>query len=49
MSGRPWWYDSYYEKGKPNRKRIRFPRGKVLTWVVLLLVVALITWMKAKI
>ena len=46
--GRPWWYDSYYEKDKPKRKRFRFPKGKVLTWVVLLLVVALITWFRVR-
>lgn len=46
--GRPWWYDSYYEKNKTKRKRFRFPTGKALTWVVLLLIVALITWLRLR-
>ncbi len=35
--GRPWWYDSYWEKGKrPARRRFRLPRRRTLVWIALI-------------
>ena len=36
--GRPWWYDSYWEKGKRPKRRFRLPGRQSLVWIVLLLV-----------
>jgi len=34
--GRPWWYDSYWNKNKqPTRKRLQLPRRRVWIWIVL--------------
>ena len=38
--GRPWWYDSYWDKQKKPKRRIRFPGGPVWIWIILLAVVA---------
>ena len=34
--GRPWWYDSYWNKNKqPTRKRLQLPRRRVWIWIAL--------------
>jgi YggT family protein len=40
--GRPWWYDSYWEKGEKPR-RTRGPRGWVLVWVFIALLSLFLT------
>ena len=36
--GRPWWYDSYWDKRKqPTRQRFQLPRRRVWVWVGLVL------------
>jgi YggT family protein len=34
--GRPWWYDSYYEKGD-QKPKVRKPGRKAIVWIVLIL------------
>jgi len=42
--GRPWWYDSYWEKNsKPQRKRFRIPRDPIWIWSAVLLLSLLLT------
>ena len=31
--GRPWWYDSYWEKGKKPQRNPRLPRRQTLVWI----------------
>ena len=31
--GRPWWYDSYWEKGKKPQRTPRLPRRQILLWI----------------
>lgn len=31
--GRPWWYDSYWEKGKKPQRAPRLPRRQTLVWI----------------
>lgn len=31
--GRPWWYDSYWEKGKRPQRNPRLPRRQTLVWI----------------
>ncbi len=31
--GRPWWYDSYWEKGKKPQRSPRLPRRQTLVWI----------------
>ena len=34
--GRPWWYDSYWEKGKKTKRgQSRLPRRQSLAWIAL--------------
>lgn len=40
--GRPWWYDSYWEKNRPAKRRARLPARRFLVWTVLLLASAFI-------
>lgn len=36
--GRPWWYDSYWEKGrKPTRRRFHLPRRRSWVWIALII------------
>lgn len=34
--GRPWWYDSYWEKERPSGRRTRMPRRKFWLWLALI-------------
>lgn len=34
--GRPWWYDSYWEKGRRPRKRFQLPRRQLWLWIALI-------------
>lgn len=34
--GRPWWYDSYWEKGKKPQKKPNLPGRRTLVWTGLL-------------
>ena len=36
--GRPWWYDSYWQKGQGPKRRFRLPGRQTLVWVVLIFV-----------
>ena len=33
--GRPWWYDSYCQKGQGPKRRFRLPGRQTMVWVVL--------------
>ena len=34
--GRPWWYDSYWDKHKqPTRRRFQLPRRQVWVWIMI--------------
>jgi YggT family protein len=33
--GRPWWYDSYWEKKRPPRRRFQLPRRQLWVWIAL--------------
>ncbi|MDD5039061.1 MAG: YggT family protein [Dehalococcoidales bacterium] len=42
--GRPWWYDSYWEKGKrPARRRFRLPRRRSWVWILLIVLSLFLT------
>ena len=41
--GRPWWYDSYWEKPKPPRKRLRLLRRSFWVWLAIVLISVLLT------
>ena len=34
--GRPWWYDSYWEKKEKKRRRLRMPNRKIWVWFALI-------------
>lgn len=34
--GRPWWYDSYWQKGQEPKRRFRLPGRQTLVWAVLI-------------
>jgi len=34
--GRPWWYDSYWQKGQRPKRRFRLPGRQTLVWAVLI-------------
>ena len=34
--GRPWWYDSYWQKGQRPKKQFRLPGRQTWVWVVLI-------------
>ncbi len=40
--GRPWWYDSYWEKRSP-RRRFKFPRRPLWIWTAIVLISLLLT------
>ena len=40
--GRPWWYDSYWEKRNP-RRRFRLPRRPLWIWIAIVLLSLLLT------
>jgi YggT family protein len=33
--GRPWWYDSYWEKKRPPERRFQLPRRQLWVWIVI--------------
>ncbi len=35
--GRPWWYDSYWEKDRKPQRNPRLPRRQVLVWIGLVI------------
>jgi len=41
--GRPWWYDSYWEKGKKPRRRLRLPKRPLWIWAAIVFISLLIT------
>ena len=42
--GRPWWYDSYWEKDKKTKQtRFRLPRRQALAWIALLVLSVILT------
>ena len=41
--GRPWWYDSYWEKGKKPRRGFRLPRRSLWIWAGVVLLSLLLT------
>ncbi|MFC1847037.1 YggT family protein [Chloroflexota bacterium] len=41
--GRPWWYDSYWEKKEKRRRRFRWPSRKSWIWVALVLLSLLLS------
>ena len=41
--GRPWWYDSYWEKGKKPKKSPQLPRRSLIVWASVLLLSLLMT------
>jgi YggT family protein len=34
--GRPWWYDSYWQKGRKPQRRFRLPGRQTLVWLVII-------------
>ena len=34
--GRPWWYDSYWQKGQGPNRRFRLPGRQTWVWIVLI-------------
>ncbi|MFC2071653.1 YggT family protein [Chloroflexota bacterium] len=42
IMGRPWWYDSYWEKGKPKRVP-PLPRRSLIVWTCIVLLSLLLT------
>lgn len=42
--GRPWWYDSYWEKkGRQRKRRFFLPKGPLLSWLIVLAMALLLT------
>ena len=41
--GRPWWYDSYWEKGKKPQREPRLPRRPLIVWTSVVLLALLLT------
>ena len=41
--GRPWWYDSYWEKKSPARRRFQLPRRELWIWIVLIVLAIILT------
>lgn len=41
--GRPWWYDSYWEKGKKPRKGFQLPRRRLWAWTAVVLLSLILT------
>ena len=41
--GRPWWYDSYWEKRQQPRRGFRFPRRPFWVWAAVILLSLLLT------
>ena len=41
--GRPWWYDSYWEKKRPERKGLNLPKRQTWVWVAIVVLAILLT------
>jgi len=41
--GRPWWYDSYWEKGKKLGRRFQLPNRPLWAWIAIIILALLIT------
>ena len=41
--GRPWWYDSYWEKDEKPRRSFRPPRRKLRAWLIILALTLILT------
>jgi YggT family protein len=41
--GRPWWYDSYWEKGKKPRRGFQLPRRRLWVWGAVVLLSLILT------
>ena len=41
--GRPWWYDSYWEKREP-RRQFKRPKRPLWIWIAIVLLSLLLTW-----
>lgn len=41
--GRPWWYDDYWQKRKPPKRRPRLPGRRTWVWVAAVAIAVLIT------
>ena len=41
--GRPWWYDSYWERNREPIRRFKLPRRPIFVWAVVLLLSLLFT------
>jgi len=41
--GRPWWYDSYWEKSKKPRRKPSLPRRSLIVWTFVVLLSLLLT------
>ncbi len=41
--GRPWWYDSYWEKGKKPKRAPQLPRRSSIVWTSVVLLSLLLT------
>jgi len=41
--GRPWWYDSYWEKGKKPQRESRLPSRPLMLWALVVLLSLLLT------
>ncbi len=33
--GRPWWYDSYWEKKRPARRGLNLPKRQIWVWIAI--------------
>ena len=40
--GRPWWYDSYWQKGKKPERRFRLPGRQTMVWVAIIILALLL-------
>ena len=41
--GRPWWYDSYWEKGKKPKRDFQLPNRPLWVWIALVLLALILT------
>ncbi len=41
--GRPWWYDSYWEKGKKPKRAPQLPKRSLIVWTSVVLLSLLLT------
>ena len=41
--GRPWWYDSYWEKDRKQRRKFQLPKHQLWMWAAVLLLSLILT------